>query len=378
MDDREQEREVENRIDEALKQYELSVTVAVVGKVSSGKSSLLNAFIGYDKTDQKFKVSALSGTTKKAKKVNLEGQESVTFIDTPGLDDVHFKNTQVTLKMLSEIDVGIFLITGSSDSTQVKDYEKLKKLAKKVFVVLNKIDEFDKKKNALPKVTDQWAKCLEISPEEIYLTCVYGYDEDDTEPLKIIGVDKLRNDVLEFLEKNKKDILMSRVLKDKRPKAVAIIATATVATAAEALLPLSTVSITVTQVIAIASLYYLYTGKIMSKREALALIPAFLSGAMGKSAFLVIKSFLPSTGIIDAIAVGVAVTITFSMLTSIAIVLRKNHSLENTENLKRIFENIQSMMSGRIKNANLTDLRSKDFWVGLISDTIQDDQETKN
>jgi GTPase Era involved in 16S rRNA processing len=44
-----------------------------------------------------------------------------------------------------DIDVGILVVSDSADITQKKHYDELKQHCKQVFVVLNKIDLYDKK-----------------------------------------------------------------------------------------------------------------------------------------------------------------------------------------------------------------------------------------
>ena len=55
------EKENDQKLDELEKNLEKTVTIAVVGKVSAGKSSLLNALFNKSKSEQLATVGAISG-----------------------------------------------------------------------------------------------------------------------------------------------------------------------------------------------------------------------------------------------------------------------------------------------------------------------------
>ena len=97
-----------------------SLNIAIIGKVSSGKSSLINALLKLSrrKALEIAKVGAVSGVTKDLTILKLD--EKVYLIDSPGLDDVRAENSEVTKNFLRHIDVGIFVVTGSSDASQKK------------------------------------------------------------------------------------------------------------------------------------------------------------------------------------------------------------------------------------------------------------------
>ena len=58
------EKENDQKLDELEKNLEKTVTIAVVGKVSAGKSSLLNALFNKSKNEQLATVGAISGEVK--------------------------------------------------------------------------------------------------------------------------------------------------------------------------------------------------------------------------------------------------------------------------------------------------------------------------
>lgn len=354
---------------EKIPDFDKNLNIVLVGKVSAGKSSLINAILEKDRDDPKIlPVGSISGITTKVTAYPLGKSKDVLIIDCPGLDDVRKENSEETKKFLAEIDLGLFVITGSADATQKKNYEDLKNHCKKTIVVLNKIDEWDRKnKAAYQSVVGQWKTELEVS--EIKGTCAFGYDENDSE-MDIRGVDELRKEIMDFLKTEGKDLLLAKHLKYKGKYAIAIITSALAAVAAEAFIPGSAIYISATQVAAISALSYLYTGEPLNKTNALSLIAAFAGESIGMNAFLWAKSLLPPTGIVDIAAAGVAVTVTFAMLATVKWLLENNLKLESSPELTSTyghFRTIGKEIGDALKNMSLDDFRSKDTIVNLVT-----------
>jgi small GTP-binding protein len=336
-----------------------TLNIAVIGKVSAGKSSLINALLRMSRRQalEVAKVGAISGVTKDLTILKLD--EKVCLVDSPGLDDVRAENSEVTKQFLSHIDIGIFVVTGSSDASQKRNLDQLKQCCDQVFVVLNKADEWDDlAPSVLEDVTEQWKSHLEVS--QIYLTCTKGYDPKSlSSKMDIRGVSRLRYDVEKFLEKKGKDLLLARHMAEKRSYAVKIIAAALIAVSGSAFLPGSAAWIAGAQSVAIASLYYLYKGEILSSETAIAVLPTFLAETAGSSLFLFVKSFLPPTGIIDVAAAGVAATITLAMLAAVNHLLSSGVELEQKELLQSRFKMYRKQTPGAMKdmgNTGFTDL----------------------
>jgi uncharacterized protein (DUF697 family) len=176
--------------------------------------------------------------------------------------------------------------------------------------------------------------------------------------MDIRGVHQLRKDIEQFLQKKGKDLLLKRHMAEKQSYAANIIATALVTVAGEAFLPGSAAWITATQGAAIASLYYLYTGKILSENAAFAILPTFLAETAGFSIFLFVESFLPPTGVIDVAAAVIAVIITLAMLATVNNMLYNGAELEQKELLQSKFRTYHKQAQQEIKNLALTDIRN--------------------
>jgi hypothetical protein len=184
---------------------------------------------------------------------------------------------------------------------------------------------------------------------------------------KLEGVDLVRAALLdEAFEKL--GVTADRARRAKRPLATAIIAGAALMSAVEGVLPGAAAFVVGTQVTAIASLYYLYTGKWMARSQTLALVPVFASEAAGGSLFLLAKSFFPPTGIADAAAAAVAASMTVAMLGAVAALLEQGASLDDKEKLRAAFQRLRAKTKaerGRlVRDRKL--LKDKNFFRSLV------------
>ena len=98
--------------------------IGIFGRCNSGKSTLFNALLGQPASI----VSPLSGTTTDVVRRNMEwpGLGAVVLIDTAGLDDgseLGAARIAATLKVASEVDLGLVLLTGADDALE-KDFAK--------------------------------------------------------------------------------------------------------------------------------------------------------------------------------------------------------------------------------------------------------------
>lgn len=365
MNEKEFDNLFEKAFEEKTPDFGKHINIAVVGKVSAGKSSLLNAILECDRSNGIAKVGAHSGVTTKVTSYRLD--EQVLIIDCPGLDDIRKENSNETTNFLKSIDLGLFVVTGSADATQKDNYQDLKKHAHKVIVILNKIDEWDDlEESAYDAVKEQWKSVL--GADKVFGTCTKGYDPKmrQTAPMDIRGVAEVKKEIFDFLEKEGKSILLARHLKDKNKYAIRIFAVALIAVAGEAFIPGSAAYITATQASSIATLHYLYSGKPLSRSSALGLITTFSGESVGMTLFLWAKSFLPPTGIVDVAAAGIAMLVTFAMLAAVKWVLENDYSLEETDKLTEAFEHFKEV-GEELKKTSPSDFKSKESMINLIT-----------
>ncbi len=104
------------KFEEKVQDFSKTLNIAIIGKVSSGKSSLINALLKRSRKQAIAEVGAEAGVTTKLKVIRLD--ERVRLIDSPGLDDVRAENSAITQEFLKHIDVGILVVTGAADASQ--------------------------------------------------------------------------------------------------------------------------------------------------------------------------------------------------------------------------------------------------------------------
>jgi len=115
--------------------------LAVFGRVSTGKSSLLNALIG----EERFAVSPLHGETKFSSMQPWDEVEAggVYLIDTPGLDEAGGEDREALAKEVAgRSDLVIFVVDSDITETELESLKTLLGRGRPVIVVLNKSDLF--------------------------------------------------------------------------------------------------------------------------------------------------------------------------------------------------------------------------------------------
>lgn len=359
---------VEASYEANAKRFNNTLNIAVIGTVSAGKSSLINALLGRNRTNMIAPVGPESGTTGKLHAFKLD--EHVRIIDSPGLGDIRKENSDLTIDFVKFIDIGILVVTGSADAIQRSYLSELDDSCARTFVVLNKIDHYDKygisALSALNKVETQWKTALNIG--SLYKICCFGYDPDTDPdvPLDIRGIDDLRKDIESFLASKGKDLLLARHLNNKEHEATKIISTALAFVALSSLSPGAAVIIMGAQMTAIYNLYYLYTGKFLARAVVINIILAVSGQATVTQLILFVKSFIPGTVIGDIAASYAAVLFTFTLLSSFTKILARGVSDLAGEELLKEFKSIKRDMNRILSESNKSNWLKQDFWNDLI------------
>src|SRR5215469_10709622 len=132
---------------------------SIIGRPNSGKSTLLNRLVGE-------KVSIVTDKPQTTRHIvrgivtRPEGQ--ITFLDTPGIHKpVHRMNERMMKSVrdaLSDVDLILLIVDASAAFGRGEAFtlELLKPVAKRKFLLLNKIDRIQKKK--LLPIIDQYSK----------------------------------------------------------------------------------------------------------------------------------------------------------------------------------------------------------------------------
>jgi GTP-binding protein Era len=117
------------------------IHIAVLGRVSVGKSSVLNALIG----EQRFSTSALHGETKHNEMARWNEQESgsLFLIDTPGINEI---DGEARERMAHEVsqrsDLLLFVIDGDMTDSEHDALQQLAQEHRPLLLVLNKCDRY--------------------------------------------------------------------------------------------------------------------------------------------------------------------------------------------------------------------------------------------
>ena len=126
------------------------VKVAIVGRPNTGKSSLLNALLNYEKAI----VSSVEGTTRDVVEGSIElGGVNFDFYDTAGIrtssDEVELKGIERSQKVLNTADIVLVVLDGSGELTnQDKEILKLTENFNRI-IAYNKKDVYVSKNYAL-------------------------------------------------------------------------------------------------------------------------------------------------------------------------------------------------------------------------------------
>jgi small GTP-binding protein len=117
------------------------IHIAVFGRVSVGKSALLNALLG----ELKFSTSPLHGETTRAAQARWQEYDAggVFLIDTPGINEVAGEEReQLAHEVASRSDLVMFVVDGDITDTELKALRLVKGVAQRLVLVLNKIDRY--------------------------------------------------------------------------------------------------------------------------------------------------------------------------------------------------------------------------------------------
>ena len=120
------------------------IRICTYGKSGVGKSSILNSLFKKDI----FKTDIINGTTKKiqAEDWNLKDQTNniVELLDSPGFDFCNIKFLDKIYSCINHSDLILFIVSGDLNRNELSEISSLIKDGKKIIVILNKIDLFNK------------------------------------------------------------------------------------------------------------------------------------------------------------------------------------------------------------------------------------------
>lgn len=125
------------------------IHVAVFGRVSVGKSALLNALLGHEQ----FGVGVLHGTTQAAEQKSWAeaSVNGVHLIDTPGIDELAGESRERLAYVAAQrVDLILFVVEGDITDTELTALRNLVQPQRPILLVLNKVDRYsDAERGAL-------------------------------------------------------------------------------------------------------------------------------------------------------------------------------------------------------------------------------------
>ena len=190
------------------------IHIVAFGKVSTGKSSLLNAISG----SQHFSVSPLHGETKHTDFLDWPSyqQQSVVLIDTPGTDEyAGEEREQMAQQAAQQADVILFVLDGDLSESQKAQLDIIAQPGKPIIVVLNKADlythdEIERIKASIKaKTSDINSRIVAVSadprPRTVIVRLPDGSEQEKTEHPPA-HIDELKELIWELLSQEGKTI----------------------------------------------------------------------------------------------------------------------------------------------------------------------------
>jgi len=157
-------REIISFNQQLLRLKEKKIRIGAYGKSGVGKSSVLNSLLKKDI----FKTDIINGTTKEIQSeiCNLKDQtlNSLELLDSPGFDFCNIKSPDKVYSYINHSDLILFIVSGDLNRNELNEIGSLIKDGKKIIIILNKIDLFNKNdlKEIMENIKSKLPKDLNI------------------------------------------------------------------------------------------------------------------------------------------------------------------------------------------------------------------------
>lgn len=169
--------------------------------MNTGKSTAINTIVGNKVSD----THAIPGETVKIIEIKHPDNSNISFVDTPGLNDINKKNSIKAIKDLKNADIVLYFLNAEGVVLGESELDTLNKISKRnenVIVILNKIDGIEKNEvNSLKRYVE---KTIEERFKVVPISAMTGEN-----------IDELNEIILEYLSEEGKDILFAKSLKVK-------------------------------------------------------------------------------------------------------------------------------------------------------------------
>ena len=123
------------------------IHIAVFGRVSVGKSALVNALLG----EARFATSPLHGETRSVQRGHWQEfrDGNVYLIDTPGINEVDGEERErLASEVAGRADLILFVVDGDLTAIELTSLKQLLQSSRPLLLVLNKADRYDEQERA--------------------------------------------------------------------------------------------------------------------------------------------------------------------------------------------------------------------------------------
>jgi small GTP-binding protein len=185
--------------------------IAVFGRVSVGKSALLNALLG----EERFSVSPLHGETRQSDMAAWREIEAagVYLIDTPGINEVSGEERErMAREVAGRADLVLFVADGDLTASEFNAIDALVRLNRPILVALNKADRYTEeelelllnslRKTLCDRVSESYIVAVAAKPaERIYLQTDTEGKEQEVRQRPAPDVQRLNESLWLLIEK---------------------------------------------------------------------------------------------------------------------------------------------------------------------------------
>ena len=193
------------RLKEALGQH---LTVAFLGSASAGKDSAIRAIFNIDFGD----VSPIPGSTDRLRISPLDEHGQVLIVNAPGFGDLRAEVDAVARKVLDRLDILVYIVNceGGATIDEKNDLAAVRATGRPVLVCLNKIDliRVHEREGFVAATLAQ----LGVDRKDAVVCAFDPLPQLSPEPL---GVDKVVQWIYDQLEKEGKDLLFAKQIRNK-------------------------------------------------------------------------------------------------------------------------------------------------------------------
>jgi GTP-binding protein Era len=153
------------------------IHIAVFGRVSVGKSSLLNALIG----KEHFSVSLLHGETKQVdmSQWNEYADGNIYLLDTPGINEISGEEReQMAHDAASRADLLLFVVDSDLTESEISALKMVASTQRPIILVVNKADQYTEKEQLeLRSIIRDRTKNI-VAPENIVFTTAQSIQQN--------------------------------------------------------------------------------------------------------------------------------------------------------------------------------------------------------